>query len=47
LGVAAHGIGTSRAFSVHPEAGAYASLGMGLHGILAAMLIPYAVSFWF
>ena len=47
LGVAAHGIGTSRAFSVHPEAGAYASLGMGLHGILGAALIPYAVTWWF
>jgi putative effector of murein hydrolase len=40
IGVAAHGIGTSRAFSVHPEAGAYASLGMGLHGIAGAVLIP-------
>ena len=43
LGVAAHGIGTSRAFSVHPEAGSYASLGMGLHGVLGAVLIPLAV----
>ncbi len=42
LGVASHGIGTSRAFSVHPQAGSYASLGMGLHGILGAVLIPYA-----
>ena len=41
LGVAAHGIGTSRALSVHPEAGAYASLGMGMHGIAGAVLIPY------
>jgi putative effector of murein hydrolase len=40
LGVASHGIGTSRAFSVDPEAGAYASLAMGLHGIAGAMLIP-------
>ena len=47
LGVAAHGIGTSRAFSVHPEAGAYASLGMGLHGILGAVLIPFTVDWWF
>jgi putative effector of murein hydrolase len=47
LGVAAHGIGTSRAFSVHPEAGAYASLGMGLHGIVGAVVIPYAVTWWF
>jgi putative effector of murein hydrolase len=43
LGVAAHGIGTSRAFSVHPEAGTYASLGMGLHGVAGAVLIPLAV----
>lgn len=40
LGVASHGIGTSRAFSIHPQAGAYASLGMGLHGVLGAVLIP-------
>jgi len=45
VGVAAHGIGTSRAFSVHPEAGTYASLGMGLHGVLGAVLIPLAVQF--
>jgi len=45
LGVAAHGIGTSRAFSVHPEAGTYASLGMGLHGVLGAVLIPLAVRY--
>jgi len=43
LGVASHGIGTSRAFSVHPEAGTYASLGMGMHGVLGAMLIPWLV----
>jgi putative effector of murein hydrolase len=43
LGVAAHGIGTSRAFSVNPEAGSYSSLAMGLHGILGAVLIPLLV----
>ena len=40
IGVAAHGIGTSRAFSVNPEAGAYSGLAMGLHGVLGAVLIP-------
>lgn len=40
LGMAAHGIGTARAFSVHQEAGTYASLAMGMHGILGAILIP-------
>lgn len=41
IGVAAHGIGTSRAFSVSQEAGAYASLAMGLHGVLGALVIPW------
>jgi predicted murein hydrolase (TIGR00659 family) len=41
-GAAAHGIGTARAYSVHPRAGAYASLAMGLHGILGALLLPLA-----
>ena len=44
LGVASHGIGTSRAFSVSHEAGTYASLAMGLHGILGAVAIPLAAS---
>jgi putative effector of murein hydrolase len=44
IGVASHGIGTSRAFSVHPEAGAYAGLAMGLHGIAGAIAIPWLVS---
>ncbi len=43
IGVAAHGLGTSRAFSVNPEAGAYSSLAMGLHGVLGAVLIPLGV----
>ncbi len=45
MGVAAHGIGTSRAFAVHPEAGTYASLAMGLHGIFGALLIPLLRSY--
>ena len=44
IGVAAHGIGTSRAFSVHPEAGAYAGLAMGLHGVIGAVAIPWALA---
>ncbi|HXN16330.1 MAG TPA: LrgB family protein, partial [Usitatibacter sp.] len=44
LGVAAHGIGTARAFSVNAEAGSYSSLAMGLHGILGAVLIPMIVA---
>jgi putative effector of murein hydrolase len=44
IGVAAHGIGTSRAFSVNAEAGAYAGLAMGLHGVIGAVAIPWALA---
>ena len=44
IGVASHGIGTSRAFSVNPEAGTYAGLAMGLHGVLGAVAIPWGVA---
>ncbi|MCC5988255.1 MAG: LrgB family protein [Pararhodobacter sp.] len=40
VGVAAHGIGTARAFQVHPQAGAFAGIGMGLNAILTAALAP-------
>ena len=39
-GIAAHGIGTARAFQVNPEAGAFSALGMGLNGVLTAILVP-------
>lgn len=45
LGVAAHGIGTARAFQVNLEAGAFAGLAFGLHGVLAALLFP--LLYWF
>ena len=40
LGVAAHGIGTARAFQVSETMGAFAALGMGLNGLLTASLLP-------
>ncbi len=40
IGVASHGIGTARAFEMDEEAGAFSGLGMGLNGILTAILIP-------
>jgi putative effector of murein hydrolase len=43
LGLASHGLGVSRAFSVNPEAGTYASIAMGMHGIVGAVLIPLVV----
>ena len=45
-GVAAHGIGTARAFQVHDTAGAFASIGMGLNAVLTAVLAPLVLP-WF
>ncbi|WP_248730172.1 MULTISPECIES: LrgB family protein [Halomonadaceae] len=42
LGVNGHAIGTVRAFELGPAAGAFASLGMSLTGILSALLLPLA-----
>ena len=38
VGVAAHGLGTARAMQVHPVAGAFAGLGMGMNAVLTAIL---------
>jgi predicted murein hydrolase (TIGR00659 family) len=43
VGVAAHGIGTARAFQVSEEAGAFAGLAMGLNGLVTAALFPLLV----
>jgi putative effector of murein hydrolase len=44
LGTLSHGIGAARAMSVHPEAGAYAAVGLGLQVLLGSFLIPLVVS---
>jgi predicted murein hydrolase (TIGR00659 family) len=40
LGTVAHGIGAARALQVHPDAGAYAGLALGVQVVLAALLMP-------
>jgi predicted murein hydrolase (TIGR00659 family) len=40
VGLAAHGIGTARAFQVSEVAGAFAALAMGLNGVATALLVP-------
>ncbi|MBY5929191.1 LrgB family protein [Halomonas denitrificans] len=42
LGINGHAIGTVRAFELGPTAGAFASLGMTLTGVLTALLMPLA-----
>ena len=44
LGVAAHGIGTARAFQVSEETGAFSALAMCLNGIVTALFLPVLFS---
>jgi putative effector of murein hydrolase len=46
LGTASHGIGTARALQVDADAGAYAGIALGLHVLLASLLMPLAFR-WF
>lgn len=43
IGVAAHGIGTARAFEMGEHTGAFAALAMGLNGLITALLLPAAL----
>jgi len=43
VGVAAHGIGMARAFTVDPVAGTFAGIAMGLNALLTALLVPIAL----
>lgn len=44
IGVAAHGIGTARAFQIGEQTGAFAALAMGLNGVLTAFIVPWLAS---
>jgi predicted murein hydrolase (TIGR00659 family) len=46
VGVAAHGLGTARAFQVNAEAGAFAAIGMALNAMLTASLAPWVLGFF-
>lgn len=43
LGLAAHGVGTARAFQMSEKAGAFSALAMGLNGLFTALLLPWIV----
>ena len=43
VGVAAHGIGTARAFQVNQIAGAYAGIAMALNALLTSLIVPVLV----
>ena len=46
MGLAAHGIGTARAFQSHPTAGAFSALAMGMNALLTATVVPIMVQLW-
>lgn len=41
LGLTAHAIGMARELQLHPVAGAFAALAMGLNGVLTSLLVPW------
>ncbi|HAF01384.1 MAG TPA: murein hydrolase effector protein LrgB [Methylophilaceae bacterium] len=45
IGVGAHGLGITRAFSVNEEAGIFASMAMGLNGVISAIALPLVLSY--
>ncbi|MCF8153906.1 MAG: LrgB family protein, partial [Rhodoferax sp.] len=42
---ASHGIGAARALQVHPDAGAYAGLALGMQVMLTPLWLPLLFSF--
>jgi predicted murein hydrolase (TIGR00659 family) len=46
VGLAAHGLGTARAFQVDEVAGTFAGIAVGLNGIVTAVIVPLMAS-WF
>ena len=46
VGLASHGIGTARAFTVNSVAGTFAGIAMGLNAVVTALLVPAVLS-WF
>ncbi|MCU0817031.1 MAG: LrgB family protein [Cypionkella sp.] len=44
VGLTSHGIGTARAFQVHPTAGAFAGLGMALNAVATAVVAPLVLA---
>jgi predicted murein hydrolase (TIGR00659 family) len=44
VGLASHGLGTARAFQVHPVAGTFAGIAIGLNALLTAVIVPWVVT---
>jgi len=46
VGLASHGIGTARAFSVDQVAGTFAGIAMGLNAVMTAVTVPLVLNVW-
>ncbi len=46
IGLAAHGLGTARAFQVNELAGIFAGIAVGLNGVATSVLVPVMVGFF-
>jgi len=44
VGLASHGVGTARAFSVSTVAGLFAAIAMGLNAVVTALILPWIVT---
>jgi len=44
-GLAAHGMGTARAFHINPVAGTFAGIALGLNALLTAVAVPFVLAF--
>lgn len=45
MGIAAHGIGTARAFQISPEMGAFSGLAMALSALASALMLPWLLGY--
>ncbi|MEC5386262.1 LrgB family protein [Uliginosibacterium sp. H3] len=46
MGIASHGIGTTRALHISHKAGAFSGLGMSLNGIFTSLCLPALLAAW-
>jgi len=46
LGMAAHGVGTAKAFEENNEMGTFAGIAIGLNGLVTALFVPVIMRLW-
>jgi putative effector of murein hydrolase len=46
MGLASHGVGTTRALHISHKAGAFAGLAMSLNGVFTSLCLPLLLAVW-